>query len=617
MRALQLCLHVAGSGLLDSESSFLGRFLSPGSSVVVRRCTPRGRDSFGPSSTRSRPVHRRLGRRLGCVSRFHSTFGLVVSELLPIFDQLLRASGCLSRSPWLPTSALAPLGGSIPGQHHCVSISSEGGGHEIVHPQYSGSGDSPFLRCPIHPSPPTVYSGSSERVSRCSQSELPGSGLRVDPLPGGLQGFVLPLAGHSGSVCHLPYPPSASLLLTGGGSSGGRGGRNVAVLGLSSGVSVPPPPSASFHVCWPSASVAGSGAHARGSVLASQALVPGSLGAVDGDSGPPAAPSRSAPSTALSLLPSQSSRSSVDWVSHCERSTRSLGFFAPVAHQLARSRRSSTRRNYQSKWLTYRTWCHCNGRSVSAPTIPKIADFLLYLRRSLGLSCSCIASYRSVLSASFRFLLPDISSHPVLHDLLRSFRIERPLTSSRVPPWDLSLVLSLLRGAPFEPLVSCSLRDLTRKLLFLLSLVTARRVGELQAVAADVSSSGGDAFLSYLPEFRAKSESASRSFRIPSLSDFVGSLPDELLLYPVRALRIFLHRTSLSPRPRSLFLSPRSPSRSLPKNALSYFLRSVILQSLSLAPTSSSLPSSTSASLAASSASGLVLIECHSTMKFS
>ena len=164
-------------------------------------------------------------------------------------------------------------------------------------------------------------------------------------------------------------------------------------------------------------------------------------------------------------------------------------------------------------------------------------------------------------------------------------------------------------GAPFEPLVSCSLRDLTRKLLFLLSLATARRVGELQAVAADVSFSRGNAFLSYLPEFRAKSESESRplppSFRVPSLSDFVGLLPDELLFCPVRAFRIFLRCTSsLSPRPRSLFVSPRSPSRSLSENALSYFLPSVILQSLSLSPASSSLPSSSSAPLAASTSSG-------------
>ena len=141
------------------RSRFLGRFLPPGSSVVVRRCTPRGRGSSGPFSARSRPVHRRLGCILGCVSRFRSTFGLVVSELLPIFDQPLRTSDCLSCSPWLPTSASAPLGGSLPGQRHCVSISSEGGGHEIVHPQYSGSRFSVSAR-----STPSVSSRSLFRV---------------------------------------------------------------------------------------------------------------------------------------------------------------------------------------------------------------------------------------------------------------------------------------------------------------------------------------------------------------------------------------------------------------------------------------------------------------------
>ena len=130
-----------------------------------------------------------------------------------------------------------------------------------------------------------------------------------------------------------------------------------------------------------------------------------------------------------------------------------------MAHQLAFSRRPSTCLNYQSKWSTYRAWCHSRGHSVSRPSIPKIADFLLYLRRSLHLSYSSIASYRSMLSAVFRFVLLELSSHPVLHDLLRSLR------SSRFPTWDLLRVLSLLRGSPFEPLESCSLRDLTRKTL--------------------------------------------------------------------------------------------------------------------------------------------------------
>ena len=93
-----------------------------------------------------------------------------------------------------------------------------------------------------------------------------------------------------------------------------------------------------------------------------------------------------------------------------------------------------------------------------------------------------------MLSVVFRFVLPELSSHFVLRDLLQSFRLERPLPSCRVPPWDLSLVLSFLLGPRFEPLSSCSLRDLTRKVLFLLSLATARRVGELQALSSEVSS---------------------------------------------------------------------------------------------------------------------------------
>ena len=109
--------------------------------------------------------------------------------------------------------------------------------------------------------------------------------------------------------------------------------------------------------------------------------------------------------------------------------------------------------SYQAKWITYRGWCHWKGHSVSRPSISKVADFFLYLRRSLHLSCSSIASDHSMLSSVFLFVLPSISSHPVLHDLLRSFRIDRPLPSSRVPPWDLLWVFSFLRGPPFEPLL--------------------------------------------------------------------------------------------------------------------------------------------------------------------
>ena len=123
-------------------------------------------------------------------------------------------------------------------------------------------------------------------------------------------------------------------------------------------------------------------------------------------------------------------------------------------------------------------------------------------------------------------------------------------------------------------------------------------MSELQAVSAAVSYSGDGLFLSYLPEFHAKTESSANplpcSFCVKSLRDFAGSLPGELSLCPVRALQIYLRRTSaLSPRPRSLFVSPHSPSRPLSKNALSFFLCSFIL--LAFSPTTTHAPSSSRA----------------------
>ena len=310
--------------------------------------------------------------------------------------------------------------------------------------------------------------------------------------------------------------------------------------------------------------VSESGGHSRGSLLASEAMVPGHPGTSSGYSSPSTV-GLTLP-TSLPSFSSEPPRASHDWVSYCQRTARHLGFSSTVARQLAFCRRSSTSVNYQARWSSYRAWCRRQGHSVARPSIAKIPDFLLYLCHSLHLSYSSIASYRSMLSAVFRFILPDVSSHLVLHDLLRSFRIEPPLPSYHFPPWDLLRVLSLLRGPPFEPLSCCSLRDLTRKVLFLVALATACRVGELQAVSSFISYSGDNLYLSYLPE-----------------------LPDELLLCPVKAVRVYVSRTSsVSPRPRSLFLSPRTPMRPISKNALSYFLRSVILQPLTSPPSSSS-----------------------------
>ena len=143
------------------------------------------------------------------------------------------------------------------------------------------------------------------------------------------------------------------------------------------------------------------------------------------------------------------------------------------------------------------------------------------------------------------------------------------------------MVLRFLNSSAFEPLSEAFLRALSQKTLFPLALGTAKHVGELQALSSVVSYVGSNACLSYVPQFVAKSESLThsipRSFLVKSLSDFAAGLDEDLLLCPVRALRIYLDRTrSLAPVRHRLFVSHRCPSRALSKNAVSFFLREVI-----------------------------------------
>ena len=292
-----------------------------------------------------------------------------------------------------------------------------------------------------------------------------------------------------------------------------------------------------------------------------------------GETGPPALASLSQP------LPG-SPQASPSCLETLRRFTRAAGFSATVASQASLARRPSSRQAYQLKWQMYRSWCHSHGHSVFRPSLAKVTDFLCWLRSSKGLSVSSIKGYRSMLSAVFRFHLPSLSSHPVVRDLLRSFCLGVAERQLRPPVWDLSVVLRFLNTSSFEPLSAAPLRALTQKVLFLLVLATAKRVGELQALSSVVTFVGGDACLSYVPQFVAKSESLTRSiprsFLVKSLSDFAAGLDDDLLLCPVRALCIYLDRTStLAPLRQSLFVSPHRPSRTLSKNAIFFFLRDV------------------------------------------
>ena len=194
----------------------------------------------------------------------------------------------------------------------------------------------------------------------------------------------------------------------------------------------------------------------------------------------------------------------------------------------------------------------------------------------------------------FRFHLPSLSSDPVIRDLFCSFRLSSAERVLRPPDWDLSTVWTYLVSPAFEPLSQASFRALPLQSLFLLALAIAKRVGELQALSSIVTFVAGDACLSYIPQFVAKSESLTRSiprsFLVSSLADFAAGLDTDLLLCPVWALRLYLLRArSPSLGRHRLFVSPRRPSRAMSKNAVSFFLGEVISAAVAARPQVGSL----------------------------
>ena len=154
------------------------------------------------------------------------------------------------------------------------------------------------------------------------------------------------------------------------------------------------------------------------SLLAPEAVVSRAPGVSGGWSSGSASEQGSVEPTSHSSATSGSVKASSSCLETIQRFVKSCGFSRHVAKQTALARRPSSRAGYQAKWSVYRRWCTSEGHSISRPSLPKIADFLFWLRRSKKLSVSAVMGYCSMLSAVFRSVLAEISTSAVLHDLL-------------------------------------------------------------------------------------------------------------------------------------------------------------------------------------------------------
>ena len=448
-------------------------------------------------------------------------------------------------------------------QCHDGRLSQAIGRHEVSGPVPQSKGDSPVGRIHEDHATSPVHPGVSQHESGSSQSAQPGDRIGVDTTPGGDPGSSPPVASDHRPVGNFADSKAPSVLCSSMGTQSSGGGCIPPALGQSSGVCL-----SSHNHHKESSSQTESHSQLRSDyhhpLLASKRMVSRSAGTSIRHSNRTTQTSRSAAATAFPSVSQKSPYASSDCVATPKRFAGQAGFSDTVAGQLALCRRKSTRLNYQARWGKFRKWCRDYHHQSSEPTIPKIAEFLTFLFKTEKAAVSTIKGYRAMLSSVFKFCLPEISSSPILKDLVRSFEISAPRPLHHTPPWDLDKVLECLSGPPFEPLAEASFRNKTRKALFLLAMATAKLIGELQALSFSVSYRGDDLVLHYDPFFPAKTESVSnplpRSVIVQSLADFVGDLPERVVC-PVRAIR-YLRRAARSVEftPSKLFVSPSDPT---------------------------------------------------------
>ena len=140
--------------------SGVGFRLPSGSSVVVRRLSSSSRHASRRVSPRPVFVHRRVGHRLGRLSRQCPSVRLVVSPLLSVFHQSPRASDFF----W-------PFGVSF---LLFLSVPRETGWYSLLHAQHRGSVGPQVLLGVTHSAPSSVHPRQDECPRRLSESPESG-----------------------------------------------------------------------------------------------------------------------------------------------------------------------------------------------------------------------------------------------------------------------------------------------------------------------------------------------------------------------------------------------------------------------------------------------------------
>ncbi len=339
--------------------------------------------------------------------------------------------------------------------------------------------------------------------------------------------------------------------------------------------------------------------HTCSPLLGEPSLVPRTVGSSNSSSLETSALAQASETTSVEPLPPQPRCLQASRLETIITALKCKGFNQETARRIAGPQRDSSLRVYQSRWVKFVSWCDEQNLVPLNITEPQMAEFMLYLSDTYNFSYPTLLGYLTAISSAIQSSSgSSFACSKNLQNLIRNLFKDK-IVKVREITWDLALVLNALKKAPFEPLDSCHLRYLTYKTVFLLTLAAGSRRGEVSALLQKgikhdvkwtwVELKTDDAFL--FKNQRPHHSNFNRCVKISSLIQSVGPLEEKLLLCPVRALRMYLARTSEFRKDRKRLFVPmvKGLTTELHKNTISSWIKKCVKEAY-LATPESSLP---------------------------
>ena len=164
------------------------------------------------------------------------------------------------------------------------------------------------------------------------------------------------------------------------------------------------------------------------------------------------------------------------------------GYSERVITRLETARAASARKQYKSRWTYFEAWAADNQIDPTNPSLPVLANFLEHVFKERNVAMRTVWNYKAAIAHCWKAIngyeVPE--DDPVIADLIKSFKRERPIPIKHVPQWDLRLVLDFYKSGRFANWDTLSDKELTLKTIFLMALATGKRRSELHAFSANI-----------------------------------------------------------------------------------------------------------------------------------